>query len=83
MLANFFPELNSKGLYLSSEQEKLIRCLVFTSFIKRDKKEFSRRSRAVTANKCTKKRDARTKLLFCFINLLLFCRSLCRRRRLC
>ena len=40
MLANFFPELNSKGLYLSSEQEKLNRCLVFTSFIKREKKNF-------------------------------------------
>ena len=28
----------------------------------------SRRSRATTAKKCTKKRDARAKLLFCLIN---------------
>ena len=42
----------------------------------------SRRSRARTAKKCTKKRDAPAKLLFCLnLNLLLFCRSRCRRRR--
>ena len=29
-------------------------------------------SRAVTAKKCTKKRDARAELLFCLFNLLLF-----------
>ena len=28
-------------------------------------KAFSRRSRAITPTKCTKKRDARAKLLFC------------------
>ena len=32
---------------------------------------FSRRSRAVTVKKCTKKRDARAELLFCLLNLLL------------
>ena len=35
------------------------------------------------ANKCTKKRDAHAKLLFCLSNLLLFCRSCCCRRRFC
>ena len=30
-----------------------------------DEVTFSRRSRAVTGTKCTKKRDARAKLLFC------------------
>ena len=35
-------------------------------------KAFSRRSRAATAKKCTKKRDARAKLLFWLLNLLLF-----------
>ena len=35
-------------------------------------------SRVVTAKKCTRKRDARAKLLFCRSNLLLFCRSRCR-----
>ena len=33
-------------------------------------KAFSRRSRAATANNCTKKRDARVKLLFWLLNLL-------------
>ena len=32
----------------------------------------SRRSRAVTAKKCTKKRDARANVLFWLLNLLLF-----------
>ena len=32
----------------------------------------SRRSRAGTATKCTKKCDARAKLLFCQLNLVLF-----------
>ena len=36
-----------------------------------------RRSRAATAKKCTKKRDARAESLFCVINLLLFCRFRC------
>ena len=40
-----------------------------------------RRSRAVTAKKCTKKRGTRAELLFCLFNLLLFWRSRCRRRR--
>ena len=31
--------------------------------------------------KCTKKRDARADLLFCSLNVLLYGRSLCRRRR--
>ena len=42
-------------------------------------KAFSRHSRAVTAKKCTKMRDARADLLFCPFNLLLFWRSRCRR----
>ena len=36
---------------------------------------FSLRSRESTVKKCTKKRDARAKLLFCVINLLLFLTS--------
>ena len=39
---------------------------------------FSRCSRSKTAKKCTKKRDARTKL-FCLLNLLFFRRSRCHR----
>ena len=41
----------------------------------------SRCSCAGTAKKCTKKRDARGELLFCSLNLLLFWRSACCRRR--
>ena len=44
----------------------------------------SRCSRATTAKKSTKKRDASAKLLFfANINLLLFCRPRCRRSRRC
>ena len=35
-------------------------------------KAFSRRSRAATAKNCTKKRDARAKLSFWLLDLLLF-----------
>ena len=52
------------------------RCLVFSSSkIQRKKSEishFSRRSRAVTAKKCTKKRDARAELLFFLIKPVAF-----------
>ena len=36
-----------------------------------EKMAFSHYSRAVMAKKCTKKRDARAKMLFCFLKLLL------------
>ena len=44
-------------------------------------KTFSRRSRAKRGKKCTKKCDARAKLLFCLLNLLFFLRSRCCPRR--
>ena len=53
MLVNFF------GQYQSSEKEKESCCLVFPSSTKRESC-----SGATTAKKCTKKRDARAKLLF-------------------
>ena len=59
-----FLELDSKGLYQSSGKEKESCCLVFPSSTKREKKHW-RCSRARTATKCAKKRDARKKLLFC------------------
>ena len=59
-----FRELNSKRLYRRSEKEKESRCLVFKISTKREIKAFSRRSRAVTDKKCTKKRDTRGKLFF-------------------
>ena len=64
MLA-IFQELNSKGLYLSSEKQNENHCLVFTPVHKTWNYEVSRHSRAVTARKNTKKRDVRAKLLFC------------------
>ena len=62
-------EPNCKETYSSSERERLFSRRLVMSFIKR---EIRRRSRAVTAKKCTKKRDARAELLFCLFNLLLF-----------
>ena len=59
-----FRELNSKRLYRRSEKEKESRCLVFKISTKREIQAFSRRSRAVTDKKCTKKRDTRGKLFF-------------------
>ena len=72
-----FLELSSRGLNQSSGKEKESLCLVSTSAKKRENWEVSRHSRAVTAKKCTKKRDAWAKLFFANINLLLFCRSCC------
>ena len=40
MLA-IFQELNSKGLYLSSQKEKENRCLVFTSSMNREIRKFN------------------------------------------
>ena len=63
MLVNFL-ELNSKGLYQSSrnEKEKLLSCVLVLD--KTRNYAVSRRSRATKAKKCTKKRDARAKLFF-------------------
>ena len=60
-IGNFFLELSSRGLYQSSGKEKESCCLVFPSSTGTQE---ARRSRAETAKKCTKKRDARAKLLF-------------------
>ena len=55
-----FLELNSKGLHQSSGKGKESFCLLFPSSTKREIRQF----RATTVEKCTKKRDARAKLLF-------------------
>ena len=53
-------------------------CL-FTSFTKGEIRHFHvHGSFAVTAKKCTKKSDARAKLLFCLVKLLLFLLCRCR-----
>ena len=75
----FFQELKSKGLYLSSQKKKnhpVVLCLRPPQNVKLG--SFTCSSCTVTAKKCTKKRDARAKLLFA--SLLPFCRSRCRRR---
>ena len=46
---------------------------------KKWQKVFLCRSRVAATKKCTEKHDARAKSLFCISNLLLFCRSRCRR----
>ena len=71
-IGNFFLELSSRGLYQSSGKEKESCCLVFPSSTGTQE---ARRSRAETAKKCTKKRDARAELLFANLSPLLFCRS--------
>ena len=64
MPVNFF-EVDSKGLCQSSGKEKESCCLVFPSSSKTWNWAFSRCSRATTAKKCTRERDAHAKLLFC------------------
>ena len=59
-------KLNFKWPYSSSEREIKFRRCLFTSPLKREIRHFSRRSRAKTGKKCTKKRDARAKLLFAY-----------------
>ena len=59
-----FSGLNPKRLYVSLEKEKQNFCVVLTNSIKRAR-EISCRSRGRTAKNCTKKRDARVKMLFC------------------
>ena len=64
----FFLELNSKRLYLSSVKVRGSRCHVFTSSEKREIRQFHivvAHWLELTAKKCTKKRDSRAKLLFC------------------
>ena len=61
------PNLHSKVTYSSSESGiKFLRCLLTRN------EAFWRLSRAKTAKKCTKKCDARAKLLFCLSYLLFF-----------
>ena len=74
-------ELNSKRLYQGSRK---IKSFVLVHVLHKTRSlALSYLSRAVKAKKCTKKRDARAKLLFANLNLLGFCRSRCRRRLRC
>ena len=78
-------KLHFKSLYPSSwEREIKFRRCLFTSSDRPPyntrKKAFSRRSGAKRGKKCTKTCDARTKLLFCLLNLLFFLLSCCHPR---
>ena len=74
-------ELNSLGPYPSTEREIKFRRSLLTSSIKLEIRHCYVVVVQKRAKKCTKKREARAKLLFCFWNLLLFLRSRCRLRR--
>ena len=63
MLAKFL-ELNSKTLYQSSGKEQESRCLRSRPGQNLKLGTFTGCSRVATAKKCTKKRDARAKMLF-------------------
>ena len=78
-----FLELNSKRLYQSSGKGKECRCFVFTSSTKREIRHFHvvvvlRRQRNVQKSVMHVQRCC-----FANLNLLLYCRSRCRRRRCC
>ena len=78
-----FLELNSKGLYQSSGKEKESCCLLFPSSTKREIRQFhvvvvQRRQRNVQKSVMHVQ-----SCCFANLNLLLFCRSRCRRPRRC
>ena len=80
-----FGRRNPKGPYLSLEKEKEHFCVVLAYFVKRVR-EIRKFQIAVVQRRL---RNVRKSVMHvhscCFadINLLLFCRSLCRRRRRC
>ena len=84
MLANVL-ELNSKGLYQSSGKGKQDGCFVLPSSTKREIRRFHIVvvQRRQTEKYHTKKRDHVQSCYFAKLNLLVYCRSPCRRRRRC
>ena len=82
-VGEFSVELNSEGLYQSLGKEKEGRSLVFTSFTKRKISQFHvvvMQRRQINVPKSVV--HVRS-FWFCLLNLLLFGRSCCRRRRRC
>ena len=71
MLENFL-ELNSKGLYQSSGKEKESCCGEFPFSTKREIRDFHVVVVQLRAKKCTKRRDVRAKLLFCYYKPVAF-----------
>ena len=75
MLAKFFG-LNPKGPYQSLQKEKETFCVVLTYSIKRAREIGSFMSQSgKNVKKCTEKRDARAKLIFCQSKPFFFCCS--------
>ena len=86
LLNNWGLGLNPKEPYQSLDKGEGNFCVVFTySIVERTHEIRNRATTAKKSKKCTKKGDARAKVFFFFanLNLLLFCRSRCRRRRCC
>ena len=75
--------MNSKGLYRSKFRKRKRKSLSCVYVLLKTLKNWalSSLSRATTANECTNKRDAHTKLLSCLSKPFEVCRSDCRRRR--
>ena len=78
-----FLELNSKGMYPSSEKEKIVVLCLRSPYTKREIRKFH------VAVVQRRQRKVRTRVLhvqsccFAYLNLIFFCRSRCRRRRRC
>ena len=84
ILATLFQLLNLKGQDLGLQKGKENFCCVHLLYkVGAWNYEVSCRRRATTARKCTKKREARAKLLFCQFKPIAFCRSRCCRHRQC
>ena len=66
------PEAEFQGTKFKLRKRNKISPLLVCVLHKTRNQAFSRRSRAKTGKKCTKKRDARAKLLFCSLNQLFF-----------
>ena len=83
----YFPEVNSKRLYRSSEREEESRCLVFTCSTKREIRHFH--AVVVLVVVLWRQRNVQKSVMHvqscCFANLnpLLLCRTRWRRRRRC
>ena len=67
-------------IFKLGKRNKISSLLVYVLHKTRNK-AFLRRGHAKTGKKCTKKRDTSAKLLFCFVNLLIFGPSHCSPRR--
>ena len=78
MLAKFSGVESERNISkLRERKRKFLRCV---HLLHKNGREIRNRS---TAAKCTKKGDARAKLLFCQYKPIAFCRSRCCRRRCC